>query len=180
MATGVQSEDGHSELLGGYANLSEVLDGKHGEELRAELLQLLEQIHPPRSVRKAVRVIAKLLRTVGGCSVEETVIVHDVSESGIRVTIPAHVELLLSEAMAATFVLRLAEEATEPRTLRELRLHARCVRLIRTRDEGVELAYTFTGAQGDNVEIYKIAQWVRPREGISLRPSIQAKRDGGY
>jgi hypothetical protein len=154
-------------LLQGYPGLRGVLEGRDGGALQAELTRLLRELCPPRSARKSVAIIAKLLRSISGCQVEESVIVHDISESGLRVTLPVHLDLSLAEAMSPAFVLRIGENKVKDGP-RELRVQARCVRLLGMRDSGVELAYTFT--EVPDADIYKISQWVKPRVQNSARP----------
>lgn len=163
-------DDPLARLLQGYPGLRGVLEGLEGELLQAELSRLLRELCPPRSARKSVTVIAKLLRTISGCEVEESVIVHDISETGMRVTLPGHVDLSLAEAMGPTFVLRLKDVGRAGGEVRELRVAARCVRLLAAKDSGVELAYTFNDAQAAGTDIYNISQWVKPRAQPSLRP----------
>jgi hypothetical protein len=159
-------------LLQGYPGLRGVLEGRDGGALQAELARLLRELCPVRSARKSVAVIAKLLRTISGCQVEETVIVHDISESGLRVTLPSHLDLSLTEAMNPAFVLRIGGASKVSDGPREVRVQARCVRLLGTRDSGVELAYTFT--EVPDADIYEISQWVKPRVQNSARPGKRA------
>lgn len=160
-------DDPLARLMQGYPGLRGVLEGRDGGVLQAELTRLLRELCPPRSARKSVAVIAKLIRTLSGCQVEESVIVHDISESGLRVTLPGHLDLSLTEAMNPAFVLRIAANRASDGQ-RELRVQARCVRLLGMRDSGVELAYTFT--EVPDADIYKISQWVKPRVQNSARP----------
>lgn len=155
-------------LLQGYPGLRGVLEGRDGLVLQAELSRLLRELCPARSVRKPVAVIAKLLRTISGCQVEESVIVHDISESGLRVTLPSHLDLSLTEAMNPSFVLRIGGARKVNEATREVRVQARGVRLLGMRESGVELAYTFT--EVPDADIYQIRQWVEPRVQGSLRP----------
>lgn len=169
-------DDPLARLLRGYPGLRGVLEGLEGELLQAELTRLLRELCPPRSARKSVTVIAKLLRTISGCEVEESVIVHDISETGMRVTLPGHADLSLAEAMAPTFVLRLSDGRRASGELRELRVAARCVRLLAAKDTGVELAYTFNETQAAGTDIYNISQWVKPRPQPSLGPEDPKSR----
>lgn len=153
------------QLLLAYPGLTAVSNGAHGEALRAELNQLLGRVYPPRAPRKPVSIIAKVVRSLQGCEVEESVVVHDVSESGMRVTVPSHVQLSLNEALAPTFLLRFdaavpgASEAEGGR-----RIRGRCVRIVGSNAVGVELAYVFEGlSDAEKQHIYAVAQWSTPR-----------------
>lgn len=168
-------DDPVARLMRGYPGLRGVLEGRDGGALQAELSMLLKELCPPRSARKSVAVIAKLLRTISGCAVEESVIVHDISESGMRVTLPGHVDVSLSEAMSPSFVLRIRDERIASSGPREVRVQARCVRLLGTRESGVELAYTFT--EVPDADIYNISQWVKPRAQNSARPARSPRDD---
>jgi len=168
-------DDPLARLLQGYPGLRGVLEGRDGGALQAELTRLLRELCPPRSARKSVAVIAKLLRTISGCAVEESVIVHDISESGLRVTLPVHLDLSLAEAMNPAFVLRVGREGKTSEGPRELRVQARCVRLLGMRSSGVELAYTFT--EVPDSDIYEISQWVKPRVQNSVRPDRPRRDD---
>ncbi len=159
-------------LLQRYPELASVLEGRHGHVLQAELSALFAELFPPRSPRKPVAVIAKLARTVSGCAVEESVIVHDISHSGMRVTLPEHLDLNLSEAMNPVFVLRLNDCLSAGDGPRQVQVRARCVRLLGARELGIELAYTFT--EVPDADLYAISQWVKPRGQGSLRPSRRA------
>lgn len=169
-------DDPLTRLLRGYPGLRGVLEGRDGGALQAELCRLLRELCPPRSARKSVAVIAKLLRTVSGFQVEESVIVHDISESGVRVTLPGHLDLSLAEAMNPAFALRIGRQGTPADAIREVRVHARCVRLLGVGDLGVELAYTFT--EVPDADIYEISQWIEPRPQNSARPGRPRRADG--
>lgn len=162
-------DDPVARLLQGYPGLRGVLEGRDGVVLQGELRRLLRELCPVRSARKPVAIIAKLLRTISGCQVEESVIVHDISESGLRVTLPSHLDLSLTEAMAPSFVLRIGGACKVNDATREVRVQARGVRLLGMRDSGVELAYTFT--EVPDADLYQISQWVEPRIQNSARPA---------
>lgn len=157
--------DHAAQLLSAFPGLNAVWNGAHGEALRAELQQLLSHVYPSRAPRKPVSVIAKLVRNLQGCEVEESVVVHDVSESGMRVTVPSHVGLSLSEALSATFVLRFeASVSILPELEGSRRLSARCVRIVGSNAVGIELAYVFEGlSAAEREHIYTVTQWNTPR-----------------
>lgn len=160
-----------AQLLLAYPALAAVADGAHGEALRVELHQLLGRVYPTRAPRKAVSIIAKVVRSLQGCEVEESVVVHDVSESGMRVTVPSHVELSLNEALTPTFLLRFDAAMSGPPELEGgQRIRARCVRIIGNNALGVELAYVFEGlSDAERQHIYTVAQWITPR--VSRTPA---------
>lgn len=162
---------GRFAVMDAYPHLQALLAGTAESELRKELEQLLSHAFPARAPRRRVSIIGKMLRTVSRSSVEESIIVHDVSETGIRITVPAHVELLLAEAIEPTFLLRVETSESSRGDSREWCVRGRLVRLVDARSNGVELAYVFVGlSEAERAGVHHLVQWVRPRTVTSERP----------
>ena len=68
-----------------------------GEEFRAELLKLVQVFMPERAPREKVRVVAKMLRQIGGVVVEDSVVVSDISASGALLIMSAQVGLMAQD-----------------------------------------------------------------------------------
>lgn len=161
-------------LLVAYPALATVLHGEHGRELQRELMLLLAQAYPERSTRKVVRVIAKMVRRVADFDVEESVVVHDISETGISVTIPNDSNVSLAEAVTPLFILRVVSSGAEEVSQREIRLSVQLVRVVARIDTGVVVAFRFEGVPPHDREcLYDVVQWVNPKERrTSLTPAI--------
>jgi hypothetical protein len=122
-----------------FPRLAALLESSDDVELRTELEELLTQ-RPGRSApRFPVKVIAKLLREIRGETVEESVVVRDISESGMRVTFPSNLECGLFESCNARFLLRLAHGDE----MRSVVVRASLVRVAKLGQNGANLAYRF-------------------------------------
>jgi hypothetical protein len=156
-------------LVRAYPGLAQVLRGSHGVELQRELALLLARAYPERSLRKVVRVIAKMVRRVAGLDVEESVLVHDISETGLSATIANHSNVSLNDVIAPQFVVKVVSSGREETTQREVRLSARLVRIVAAIDTGVVIAFRFENVTNDERQaLYDVVQWVNPKERDNL------------
>lgn len=152
-------------LLGAYPELSRVLHGEYGEDLQRELGILMGHAYPERSLRKVVRVVAKMIRHVAGLYVEDTVVVHDISESGMSVTIANHSNISLVEALAPVFLVRVVGQGSEGPSPREVRLSGRLVRIVASTDAGLVVAFRFENVSAEERQgLYDVVQWVTPKD----------------
>ncbi len=132
---------------------------------RAELSALIDELRPPRATRHPQRVIAKIVREHRGEQVEESVLVREVSESGIVVDLAQHNQLELVEACHLTFWLRARHDGEE----RQLELSATLVRLIELRRGVATLAFHFDEtSQEQRALLHGLGHWCR---APSLTPS---------
>ncbi len=162
-------------MLQAYPELSRVLRGEHGQELRRELTLLMAQAYPERSTRKVVRVIAKMIRRVAELDVEESVLVHDISESGMSVTISNYSNMSLTEALAPVFLLRVTTQGGQQLSQREIRLSGRLVRIVAATESGTVAAFRFEDACAEDRQgLYDVVQWVNPKQ---RRANVTGERE---
>jgi PilZ domain len=139
-----------------YPQLTALVRGEHGEELRSEILQLLAMWFPDRAARHPARVIAKLLRNYRGQIVEESVVLRDISESGMRITLPAQLNLSFFEVCSTQFRLRVGQGEEQ----QVLTVDATLVRIAAVDKSGANLAYRFEGLSDSTREVLlQVQQW---------------------
>jgi hypothetical protein len=149
-----------------YPVLSAAAHGAHGEPMREELRKLLAALCPPRAPRIPTRVIAKLVRNYAGTEVEESIVVRDISESGMRITLPVHLQISLFEITSPTFSLRVGAG----RELRTLRVGAVLARVAAVDQHGANLAYRFEAlSDSDRAAIHALRNWTAG-EGSTEQP----------
>ena len=73
--------------------LNAMLAGAEGGAVRRELMWLIRQLVPHRPPREKVKVIAKLVRDVGGTQIESPVVIRDISTTGVQLAISTHLGL---------------------------------------------------------------------------------------
>lgn len=131
-----------------YPFLAKQLGGPERDVVLAELERLVGRFWRARAERFDAEVLAKL---VFADRPDEplTVTVHDVSATGIRVTVPFGVELDVMTSRSVGFLLR----AEAPEGPRLFRLAARLVRVAGTDDAGVQLGFEFGGVGAEDREL---------------------------
>jgi hypothetical protein len=90
-----------------FPRLAQLLE--QDETLREELARFFARAPVARAPRHEVRVLAKLVRQFRGETVEESVVVRDISETGLRVTVPKDLALDFFETCHPEFRLQVGE-----------------------------------------------------------------------
>jgi PilZ domain len=132
-----------------YPALSSAVSGQDGAALREELNRLIASFRPTRATRRPANVIVKLLRVYAGEELEESVVLRDISESGMRITLPAHVDIALGELARSRFRVRLQGKQGPT-----LVVSAVLVRISAVNEHGANLAFRFEGlSEGERAAI---------------------------
>lgn len=133
-----------------YPHISTMLAGQDGETLKSEIISLIGQFWRARAVRRQVDVVAKLVVFgVEEGADEESVLVQDISSSGIRVQISRGVALDLKDLTNVHFLFSV-QEGDE---YRRLNLAAEFVRVAEVGDNVMSLAFRFTSLDPEEARL---------------------------
>lgn len=77
--------------------LFQLMQRAEGEDIRRELLKLVQVFMPERAPREKVCVVAKMQRLIAGVIVEDSVVVRDISVSGALLVVSAQMGLMAQD-----------------------------------------------------------------------------------
>ena len=139
--------------LSDYPELARALEGAHGGELQQELEAFLTRFWAKRSPRRQCDVVAKLVRHFRGQEVMETVVVKDISETGLQIALHRSTEIAINDLGQSTFIV----QVTTPEGERHLELAAHLVRMVSVTPEYLYFAFQFDGLSSeDAVFLYNV------------------------
>jgi hypothetical protein len=142
-----------------FPRLVELLE--QDETLREEIARLLGRRQVSRAPRHEVRVLAKLVRRFRGEMVAESVVVRDISETGMRVTVPKDLSLDFFELCHPEFRLQVGEGEYAF----NLTTSATLVRVAAIGKAGANLAFRFQAAtEAARAELRELARLARGGE----------------
>jgi hypothetical protein len=129
-----------------FPEIVAVLGGEKGGALEKELGKLLGRYWRVRAERRPMKIFAKLLVDgVGSGLDEESVMVQDISSTGIRVAVPRDAQLNLKDLTKVEFLLAVKEEGAR----RKLRLSAEFIRVAKVGEDHISLAFRFFAIEPD-------------------------------
>jgi hypothetical protein len=157
-----------------FPHLAQLLE--QDETLREELGRLLVRPQMVRAPRHEVRVLAKLVRQFRGETVEESVIVRDISETGMRVTVPKDLTLDFFETCHPEFRLQVGEGEYALNMLASATL----VRVAGYGKNGANLAFRFRfETEQERAALRELARLALGGTLTNERPRLRTSRASG-